>query len=202
MIKCYVGNNVSRTPVMVPENTTLRSVLEDAHIDYSLGMTSLDGSTLQAGDLDKTFADFRIAEQCYLLNTAKAVNAAAGIKVIGNRAFVESDFTPEELKEVAKYRPAALTLVDEETKEPIFAVCMASGDGSINKNGAEYGTKNAAGHALISIEIPEGADAKAFIEEKIGVSILLLRKVEAGLAEKLEEIKAEKAEVLGTIEVL
>lgn len=202
MIKVMVGNNVSRTAVMVPEDTTLRKVLEDAHIDYSLGMTTLDGATLGAGELDKTFRDFNITENCYLMNTAKAVNAAAGIKVIGNRAFVESDFTPEELREVAKYRPAALTLVDDETKEPIFAVCMASGDGSIGKYGAEYGTKNAAGHALISIEIPEGVDAKKYIEEKVGVAILLLRKVEAGLGEKLAEIKAEKDEVLGTIEVL
>ncbi len=202
MVKVMVGNNVSRTAVMVPEDTTLRKVLEDAHIDYSLGMTTLDGATLGAGELDKTFRDFNITENCYLMNTAKAVNAAAGIKVIGNRAFVESDFSPEELLEVEKYRPAALTLMDEEKKEPIFAVCVTNGDGKINKNGAEFGTKNAAGKALISIKIPEGKDAKEFIEESIGVSILLLRKVEAGLGEKLAEIKAEKDEVLGTIEVL
>ena len=202
MVKVYVGNNVTRRPVMVSDETTLRKVLEDNQIDYSLGMTTLDGATLAAGELDKTFKDFGISETCYLMNTAKAVNAAAGIKVIGNRAFVESDFTPEELREVAKYRPAALTLVDEETKEPVFSVCMSSGDGSIGKYGAEYGCKNAAGHALISMEIPDGVDAKEYIEEKVGVAILLLRKVEAGLSSKLDEIKAEKDEVLGTIEVL
>ena len=52
------------------------------------------------------------------------------------------------------------------------------------------------------MQIPDGVEAKKFIEEKVGVAILTLRKIEAGLAEKLTEISDEKAEVLGTIEVL
>lgn len=39
------------------------------------GQTKLDGSSLAAGDLDKTFADFGIAEKCYLVNIAKQDNA-------------------------------------------------------------------------------------------------------------------------------
>ena len=35
-----------------------------------------DSLTLSPGDLDKTFADFGIAEKCYLLNVVKADNAA------------------------------------------------------------------------------------------------------------------------------
>ena len=101
MIKVFVGNNVSRKAVLVDENSTLRKVLEDNQIDYSIGMTTLDGATLGAGELDKTFAEFRITEQCYLLNTAKAVNAA-GIKVLGQTAVIISDFTRDELKEVEK----------------------------------------------------------------------------------------------------
>lgn len=203
MIKCFVGNNVSRRPVIVDEQTTtLRKVLEDAQIDYSLGMTSLDGSTLQAGDLDKTFADFNITEQCYLLNTAKAVNAA-GIKVLGQTAVVESGFEPAEIREVSKYRPDSLTLKDPETKETTFAVGVGSGKGSINKFGASFGSgKNAEGKAIITIEIPDGVDAKSYIEEKIGVSILNLQKVEDGLREALGQIADEKARVLGTIEIL
>lgn len=76
MVKVVVGNNVKRESVIVDSSTTLRSVLEDAGIDYTRGVMHLDGSSLMAGDLDKTFADFGIAEKCFLLNVVKADNAA------------------------------------------------------------------------------------------------------------------------------
>lgn len=75
MVKVVVGNNVKRESVIVDSSTTLRNVLEDAGIDYTRGVMHLDGSSLQAGDLDKTFDDFGIAEKCFLLNVVKADNA-------------------------------------------------------------------------------------------------------------------------------
>jgi hypothetical protein len=75
MIKVTMGNNVKRKTEIVDENTTLREALECAEIDYTAGIMNLDGSTLSPGDLDKTFADFGIAEKCYLLNVVKADNA-------------------------------------------------------------------------------------------------------------------------------
>lgn len=75
MIKVTVGNNVKRTSVIVPETTTLRNVLEGAEVDYTRGSMHLDGVSLQAGDLDKTFAQFGITEKCFLLNVVKADNA-------------------------------------------------------------------------------------------------------------------------------
>ena len=76
MIKVTMGNNVRRISEILDENTTLRDALENAEIDYTRGMMNLDGSPLSPGDLDKTFADFGIAEKCYLLNVIKADNAA------------------------------------------------------------------------------------------------------------------------------
>lgn len=75
MIKVTVGNNVKRESVIVESSATLRSVLENAGIDYTRGVMHLDGSSLQAGDLDKTFANFGITEKCFLLNVVKADNA-------------------------------------------------------------------------------------------------------------------------------
>lgn len=75
MVKAVVGNNVKRESVIVDGNTTLRKVLEDAGIDYTRGVMHLDGSSLQAGDLDKTFAQFGITDKCFLLNVVKADNA-------------------------------------------------------------------------------------------------------------------------------
>lgn len=202
MLKVFVGNNINRKAVIVSEDTTLRKVLEDNQVDYGVGMTSLDGATLQTGDLDKTFAQLGITgEQCYLLNTAKAVNAA-GIKVLGLTAVVVSDHTPEELKEIAKYRPEAMMLKDPETKEVTFGVCQGKGDGSINRVGAEFGEGTSDGKAIITLKIPVGTDPKEYIEEKVGVAILNLQKVERGWDAALEEIAQEKAAVLGTIEIL
>lgn len=75
MIKVTVGNNVNRESVIVDENTTLRTVLEDNGIDYTSGTMHLDGSSLKPGEIDKTFADLGITEKCYLLNVVKADNA-------------------------------------------------------------------------------------------------------------------------------
>jgi hypothetical protein len=76
MIKIVVGNNLKRETIIKDENTTtLRQALEEASVDYTQGQTSLDGATLQPGDMDKTFADFGVGEKCFLLNVAKATNA-------------------------------------------------------------------------------------------------------------------------------
>lgn len=76
MIKVVVGNNVKRETVIVDSNTTLRTVLEDADIDYAgRGVIHLDGASLNPGDLDKTFGQFGITEKCFLLQVVKADNA-------------------------------------------------------------------------------------------------------------------------------
>ena len=76
MVKVCVGNNVKRGNVIVDSNVSLRSVLEDADIDYPKGPMHLAGATLQPGDLDKTFDQMGITEKCFLLNVVKADNAA------------------------------------------------------------------------------------------------------------------------------
>jgi len=75
MIKVTMGNNLKRKTEILNADTTLREALESAEIDYTNGITNLDGSPLNPGDLDKTFADFGITEKCYLLNVVKADNA-------------------------------------------------------------------------------------------------------------------------------
>ena len=76
MIQVTIGNNVKKENKIFDANTTLRNALEEAGIDYTIGITSLDGASLNAGDLDKTFADFGIIEKCFLINVFKADNAA------------------------------------------------------------------------------------------------------------------------------
>lgn len=204
MIRVYVGNNLNRTPVDVTSDTTLRKVLEDANVDYGVGMTSLDGATLKPGDLDKTFEEMGVTgEKCYLLNTAKAVNAAATIKVLAGTVAIEVGYTPEQIKEICRYRPEAMKLKDEDGKTVFTVGKVSKENGSINGIGAEFGGAHAAsGNAVIKLEAGAAEDIKKWIEENIGVSILNLQKVEAQWANALAEIAAEKAAVLGTIEEL
>lgn len=75
MVKVMVGNNVNRNAVIVDSTVTLRDVLKKAGIDYTRGTMHLDGAPLAPGDLDKTFEDFGVKEECWLLNVIKADNA-------------------------------------------------------------------------------------------------------------------------------
>ena len=75
MISVTVGTNTKKSTRIVDESATLREVLEEAQIDYTRGQTCLDGSTLNPGDLDRTFAQLGIADRCYLLNVVKQDNA-------------------------------------------------------------------------------------------------------------------------------
>lgn len=205
MIKIVVGNNLSRQTVIIDENTTLRAALEENGIDYSVGMTSLDGSTLAPGDLDKTFADFGIAEKCYLLNVVKADNAAV-VKIVGGACVIESSATLEEIKMLKKFRPNSLTLFEEKggKKEPVFAVGLGNGAGSICEYGVSFGSvASADGRATVTLMIPEGtAEPKEWAEDRIGVSILHLNKIEEGFEDAIADVGREKAAVSAAITVL
>lgn len=71
-----IGNNMKRNTIVIDPNTTIRQALESQDINYSAGVTTLDGCPLQVGDMDKTFASFGIVEKATLLNVVKADNAA------------------------------------------------------------------------------------------------------------------------------
>ena len=205
MIKVTIGNNVRRNAVIIDENTTLRTALEDAGIDYSVGMTSLDGTTLQPGDLDKTFAQFGITEKCFLLNVVKADNAAC-VKIVGNVAFVESGLKLADIKKIAKYREKALSLYEGEgaEKEEVFRVGFGPGDGSVCQYGVSFGSGTTTdGKALVALHIPDGvANKKEWAMEKISTAILNLNKVEANFDAANADIEAELAAIEENIEVL
>ena len=77
MIKVTVGMNLVRRPAKeVDESTTtLRSVLDEAGIDYARQTVHLNGDTVTADMLDKTFAANGIYEDCFLASVTKADSA-------------------------------------------------------------------------------------------------------------------------------
>lgn len=75
IIRVTIGSNLKRANVNIDDSTTLRNALETNGVDYTTGVTSLDGCPLQPGDLDKSFAQFGITEKCSLTSVVKADNA-------------------------------------------------------------------------------------------------------------------------------
>ena len=132
----------------------------------------------------------------------------AKITIAGEAVVVTSSCKLEDLKQVAKYRPEALTLFGgEDGKEPIFRVAVVEhGAGSIGKYGAEFSTHTHDDEKLASVTLvfPDGfsgGDIKECVSDQLGSAILNLNKLEATIPGVLEEIAAEKAQILENISV-
>lgn len=81
MIQVTIANNLKRSTPIIDENMTIKAAMEQAGVDYTKGITSLDGSPLQPGDLNRTFASFGYNSEeghnrATVLNVVKADNAA------------------------------------------------------------------------------------------------------------------------------
>lgn len=75
MIRVIVGTTTQKFEKNYAPNTSLREILEENAIDYSVAQVMLDGASLQAGDMDKTLADMNVTEKCMLIAVVKAANA-------------------------------------------------------------------------------------------------------------------------------
>lgn len=75
MIKVITGTNLSKTELVVSADITLMEACEEAGLNVGQGGITLNGSMVSAADFGKTFADFGIADKCYLLQVVKADNA-------------------------------------------------------------------------------------------------------------------------------
>lgn len=204
MIKVTLITNAGRSTLLVDANTTVRTVLDDNNVNYAVGTTSIDGSPLKTGEMDKTFAALGVDEKCYLAVVVKADNAAKAV-ISGSACVVTSTVKREDLETIKKYRPNALTAYEGEgdKREPVFAVNVCDGPGSINTYGATFGkATDSEGHATITILLdPNIGDPAAVIEEKIGMAMLQLSKLESGVEQILGDIKKEREEIRGHIQV-
>jgi hypothetical protein len=75
MIKVIVGTTTQRNEKNYPADTTIRTILEDNAVDYSVAQVMLDSVSLQLGDMDRTLAELNITEKCMLIAVVKASNA-------------------------------------------------------------------------------------------------------------------------------
>ena len=71
MISVLVGTNTNRRRITVDPSRTIKSVLEEQHIDYSTGGIHLDGLAIGGEGINKTFAEHGITEDCILISVVK-----------------------------------------------------------------------------------------------------------------------------------
>lgn len=129
----------------------------------------------------------------------------AKIVIAGDAVVVTSAIKFEDIKNVKKYRPEALTLKGgEDGKEPVFAIDVTNGAGSINQYGASFGAKTRDDAELATLTLIAGnvdGDIKEFVADKLGCALTNLNKLESTLPDVIKEIADEKAKVLNAITV-
>ena len=126
----------------------------------------------------------------------------ANVTIAGSSYVITSDIAMADLETVKKYRPSALSLVDEETKETFFKVGI--GANSVSDHGISFGGVSNDEKQLATATLPIPADTKddkEFVLDKAGLAIANLNKVEAGLTEALKGIRAERDAIAKNIKV-
>lgn len=123
----------------------------------------------------------------------------------GDAAVVVSSIKLEDLRKVAKYRPDALTLKDEDGNA-YFAVCVGKKP-EIGKFGVVYNAEmnDGSGIACLTVDISDrnpAVDVKTYLADLLGGTLANINAVETGVAATLSEIDAEIASVKDSIEIL
>lgn len=130
----------------------------------------------------------------------------AKITIAGDAVVVTSALKLEDIKTIEKYRRDALVLKGgEDGKELIFAIGTTDGCGNINEVGASFGRETHDDEKLAVITMCTGVgtsgDIKEWVADRIGRAIINLNKLEEKLPAVLDEIAAEKAQVMSNITV-
>jgi hypothetical protein len=127
----------------------------------------------------------------------------ATITIAGNCYVVTSGVSLTDLELIRKHRPKSLKIVDEETKEELFAVGL--GSNSLSNFGVSFGGASHDEKKLATVTLPipgDVEDAQEFVTEKAGVALVNLNRIEASLGGVLEQIRGEHKKVKDSITVI
>jgi hypothetical protein len=72
MFELIIGSNLNRNSTVTSFESTPAEALDEAGIDYSVGVLHLDGVTLEPGDIHKTFRDLGVGNKASLICVVKA----------------------------------------------------------------------------------------------------------------------------------
>lgn len=75
MIKVTVRNNLKKVELLVSEDKTVKQALNEAGVDLASARVHLDGSPLSVAEMNMTFAQLNVKEDCFLTSVVKTDNA-------------------------------------------------------------------------------------------------------------------------------
>lgn len=130
----------------------------------------------------------------------------ANVRIVGDACVITSSVKKDDLLKIQKYRPEALVLHGgEDGKEELFRIAATDRHaGKISTYGAEFGGETRDENQLATITMMINGFQDNLLEEisdMVGPALLKLNKLEETLPGILEEIDAEKAEILSAITV-
>ena len=76
MLSVTIGTNTNRIKVSANPDSTPKEVLQENDVDYSTANVHLDGSSLNASEMNTSLNSLGITESCMLIAVIKADNAA------------------------------------------------------------------------------------------------------------------------------
>lgn len=200
MVKITLITNNPKEVDIVPETMTVREFLEKHNVNYGLASTSIDGVPLQTGALDKQFLEHQVTDRAIVTCLPNKDNGAQAI-VVGSSCVVKSTLTPADIKRIKKFHPEALVM-DDEDGEPVFAIDIdESMPGSINSNGACFGSATSPdGKATITIVLdPAATNTVDLVYERLGRALMYLKEMEEHIAEVLPDLDTEEREIRAMI---
>ena len=158
--------------ILVPESKTIRQVLIENHIDYSNGDVYLNALPIQGNGLDVRFSHIADEVTHYIISVNSGINDrgksgaadtknvqgslfrtshAPKIYLISNVCIIVSALTSQEIMDIKHSRPDLLRITDE-NNDPVFAMDIESGYGSLKEYGAVYSDRvTSEGKATITI---------------------------------------------------
>jgi len=117
--------------------------------------------------------------------------------VKSNVLFITSEYSIDDLKKVAEYRPDALKLIEGEGDEKKTVAAIYVGvKSSVGKNGIVFApVGGTTGKAVVTMDLPVDCttepDIRKYINEKVGMTVVNGTKIEAQVAEALSGIDAD-----------
>ena len=126
------------------------------------------------------------------------------VKIMGESAVLTSTLKREEIELLQKLSPNQLVFLDEDTKDPIFAIGIAK-VGSISENGVLFNNHNNDGFATATILLPDGIEIEKraeWVSEHFEKGINGLNEVEERIHDSAELAKSTHQTFLDGIEIL
>ena len=132
----------------------------------------------------------------------KAESTSSRVLIAGCACVIFSRLTPNDIRQFKAYHPEVLTMNDEKTGEPLFALDLDDeSPGSLTSCGATFSKVTSVdGKATITVVLdPATDDPAGLVQEKLASPLLLLDRLENQLVEALPGLKEEHTAVAGMI---